>query len=184
MPPIPSRGRKSHLAAQIAAGIAGGLVASYVMEKVQAAIEEFSSDNSSAPGGGGQQHRQPQEGEPATYKAADAIAATATGERVPRAWKPAAGAAVHYAFGGAVGAMYGATAATRPEVTTLAGLPFGTAVWLVADEIGVPALGLAKGPASYPISKHASALAAHLVYGATTEAVRCALVRAFTRRRR
>ena len=69
-------------------------------------------------------------------------------------------------------------------VTALAGIPFGAALWLAADEIGVPAAGLAKGPAEYPVSKHASALAAHLVYGATTELVRRGLVRAITAGRR
>lgn len=184
MPYSQSPGRNVSLAGQIAAGIAGGLIASFVMEKVQAAIEDLSSDNRSAPGGGGQQHRKPQEGEPATYKAADAVATTIAGQRIPRKWKPAAGAAVHYAFGAAVGGVYGAAAASRPEVTALAGIPFGTAVWLVADEVGVPAAGLAKGPAEYPLSKHASALAAHVVYGATIELVRRGLVLAFSRRGR
>jgi len=179
-----SSGRNINLAGHIAAGIAGGLIASFVMEKVQAAIEELSSDNGSAAGGGGQQHRKQQEGEPATYKAADAVATTIAGRHVPREWKPAAGAAVHYAFGAAVGAVYGAAAARRRKITALAGIPFGTAVWLVADEVGVPAVGLAKGPAEYPLSKHASALAAHVVYGATTELVRRGLVRAFTSGRR
>jgi putative membrane protein len=69
-------------------------------------------------------------------------------------------------------------------VTALAGIPFGAAVWLVADEVGVPAAGLANGPAEYPLSTHASALAAHVVYGATTELVRRNLVRALSRRTR
>ena len=182
MPRTRSAGHKVSYTAHIAAGLAAGLIASFVMEKFQGAIEGLSSDNSAAEGGGGQQHRQPQEGEPATYKAADAIAVRVAGEHVPREWKPAAGAAVHYTTGGAVGAIYGAAAARRPGVTALAGIPFGAAVWLLADEIGVPAAGLAKGPRAYPVSKHASALAAHLVYGITTEIVRRGLVRAFNGR--
>jgi len=37
------------------------------------------------------------------------------------------------------------------------------------DEGVVPAFGLSKSPAQYPLAIHAYALAAHLVYGLTTE---------------
>ena len=52
------------------------------------------------------------------------------------------------------------------------GLPFGAAVWLFADELSMPAAGLSKPPAKYPISVHAQSLAAHFVFGGTTEIVR------------
>lgn len=164
-----------HLTRNVLAGFAGGLVASFVMELAQRAIEELAGDGG-AVGGGGQQHRMPQT-EPATYKAADAVAETVAGEQVPEDYKPIAGELVHYAFGGAVGAIYGAAAAKTPDVTAWGGLPFGATVWLIADEMGVPLAGLSKPPTDYPLSKHASALAAHLVYGVTTEAVRRLLVR-------
>lgn len=70
------------------------------------------------------------------------------------------------------GAMYGAMSELWPEAAVGAGLPFGAAVWLAADEIAVPALGLSKPATEYPLSKHAYALASHLVYGVTTEVVR------------
>ena len=50
--------------------------------------------------------------------------------------------------------------------------PFGTAVWLGADEVAVPAFGLAGPPWEHPASVHARALTAHLVYGVATEGVR------------
>ena len=50
-----------------------------------------------------------------------------------------------------------------------AGIPFGAAFWLLADEISVPLLGFSKGPTEYPVSTHAYALASHLIYGATAE---------------
>lgn len=160
-----------HVVKNIVAGIAGGLVASWAMERFQQALGEISEDMGGAPGGGGQQHRKPQS-EPATYKAADAVTQAVTGEPLRDEDKPAGGALVHYAFGAAVGAAYGAAAARSENVTAWAGLPFGATVWLVADEIGVPLSGLSKSPTEYPASSHASALATHLVYGATTEAVR------------
>jgi uncharacterized membrane protein YagU involved in acid resistance len=155
----------------VAAGLIGGLVGSYTMERFQSALARLSSDQQSSDGGGGQQHRPPRS-EPATYLAAEAVTTAVTGEELEDDAKPAAGSIVHYAFGGAVGAIYGAAAAGRPEVSAGGGIPFGATVWLLADEMGVPLAGLSKSPTEYPLSNHASALAAHLVYGATTEAVR------------
>ncbi len=51
-------------------------------------------------------------------------------------------------------------------------MPFGAAVWLVADDAVVPALGFSKAVTEYPLSTHAYALSSHLVYGLTTDVVR------------
>ena len=158
-------------AINIIGGLVGGLVASFAMERFQRMLGGISPDLGGAPGGGGQQYRKPQS-EPSTYKAADAIATGTIGRRVPPQHKPAAGAAIHYAFGGAVGAIYGAGAARSSEITAWGGLPFGATVWLIADEMGMPLVGLAKRPSEYPLRDHVTALTSHLVYGATTEAVR------------
>ena len=103
------------LAKNVVAGIVGGLVASWTMEYFQRAFNRLAGETGSAEGGGGQQHRVP-ESEPPTYKAADALAESVTGDEVPREYQPTAGSLVHYAFGGAVGAMYGA-AATAFQLT-------------------------------------------------------------------
>jgi uncharacterized membrane protein YagU involved in acid resistance len=65
-----------------------------------------------------------------------------------------------------------------PAATVAEGLPFGAAVWLIADEAIVPAAGLSRKPSEYPPSIHAYAFASHLVYGLTTELVRRAIRRA------
>ena len=160
-----------HLARHLVAGLIGGLVASFAMERFQYALSRISEDMGGASGGGGQQHRKPQS-EPATYKAADAASRAVTGKPLPQQDKPAGGSIVHYAFGGAVGAIYGAAASQNDEVTASGGIPFGATVWLLADEIGVPLSGLSKAPTEYPLTSHISALATHLVYGLTTESVR------------
>jgi hypothetical protein len=159
------------VARNIAAGLVGGLLAAFAMERFQYALSRVSPDMGGASGGGGQQHRKP-ESEPATYKAAETAARAVTGHELPDEDKPLGGSLVHYAFGGAVGAIYGAAASQNPAVTAWAGLPFGATVWLIADEIGVPLAGFSKGPTQYSLESHASALATHLVYGATTESVR------------
>ena len=150
-----------------AAGIVGGLVASFVMDQFQAG---WSAVEKRMQGDGGREKQN--EGEPSTVKAAEAVAENVFDTPIPEEDKEAAGSAVHYAMGAGSAAIYGAAAEMAPSVTTGLGMPFRTAVWLVADEGAVPLLGLSKGPAEYPVSKHVYSLASHLVYGLSTEMVR------------
>jgi len=92
--------------------------------------------------------------------------------------KETAGAVAHYAMGVASGAIYGAVAEMLPVAIVAEGLPFGAAVWAIADEGVVPALGLSRSPAEYPASIHVYSFASHLVYGLTTELVRRAVRKA------
>ena len=110
--------------------------------------------------------------EPATVKTAAAISEGVFGHSLNAREKEIAGPVVHYAVGTTAGAVYGLAAEYEPDVTTLAGIPFGAAFWIVVDEGFLPLLGLAKGPTNYPISTHAYALASHLVFGLTAEVVR------------
>jgi putative membrane protein len=123
------------------------------------------------------QPQEGQEGEDATIRTAEAIAHVFGRELPPQA-KKVAGPMVHYAFGAVAGGAYGALAEVSPAVAAGAGLPFGAALWLTADELAVPALGLSKPVTEYPASVHAYALASHLVYGLTTDLVRRAVRRA------
>jgi uncharacterized membrane protein YagU involved in acid resistance len=71
-----------------------------------------------------------------------------------------------------LGALYGAAAEYLPTVKSYAGLPYGAAVFVGADEIALPVLGLTKKPAEYPASQHLYGLSSHFVYGLTLEGVR------------
>ncbi len=84
---------------------------------------------------------------------------------------------MHYGFGATVGALYGGTAELLPAVKCAVGLPFGAALFVGADEIAVPRLGLSKSFNAYPLSAHAQALASHFVYSMTAELVRRAVRR-------
>jgi uncharacterized membrane protein YagU involved in acid resistance len=148
------------------AGLAGGLAASWVMNRFQAGLSALGR------GGGGDENSSGQQGDDATMKTASAISEAITGEALSRDGKKTGGPIVHYVFGSAIGALFGAVAEVTPATTRGAGLPFGATVWLVADEIGVPLAGLSQKPQDVPLSTHASALAAHLVYGATADGVR------------
>jgi hypothetical protein len=71
-----------------------------------------------------------------------------------------------------MGAIYGAAVERRRRLTPAAGPMFGTALFLGADEIGVPLARLSAPPTAYPLSTHLKAMAAHLVYGVTADLVR------------
>ena len=113
--------------------------------------------------------------EPASIKLARSLGERVKGSALTERERSVAGSIVHHAFGAFAGALYGAATATAPVLATGAGLPYGLAVWMFADEAALPLLGLAKKPSEYPAERHAAALATHLVFGLTVEAVRRAL---------
>lgn len=84
---------------------------------------------------------------------------------------------MHYAFGALMGATYGTIAEGLPQATFGFGTAFGAALFAGADLVAVPALNLSGSPGDQPVSSLTTPFAAHLVYGAATEAVR-RLVRA------
>ena len=166
------------------AGLAGGLLASWTMNQFQAAWSRLAGNDEKPHGAQSMQPSQGSQGDEAqdlkeqddaTVETAKVISRGVFGHELQESEKKPAGAAVHYAFGTATGALYGALAEVSPQVTTVAGLPFGGVFWLLADEISVPLLGLSKGPTAYPLSTHAYALASHFVYGVTTEVTRRAV---------
>lgn len=112
------------------------------------------------------------EDQPATIKAADRVSRKVLHEGIPAEVKPAAGKTVHYATGATIGAVYGAVAEILPPARMFNGLAMGAVVWWTADNMFVPAQGLAQKPEDTPPSRHAYALSSHLVYGFTTEFVR------------
>jgi putative membrane protein len=164
----------------LVAGLAAGLVASWTMNQFQAAWTRI-TENFEKPHGA--QSLKPSEGpnpnealveneeqqDDATVEVAKLVSRGVFGHELTESEKKPAGGVVHYAFGTATGGLYGAMAEVAPQITAGVGLPFGAAFWLIADETVVPLVGLAKSPTEYPVSTHAYALAAHLVYGLTAE---------------
>jgi putative membrane protein len=154
------------------AGVAGGLLASFLMEQFQAAWS--AATEAIAPS----QKRAGRRSDPATVKAANLLAEKVTGRKLPANYKPLGGEAVHYGMGAGSAAVYGVLAEVAPVVTVGDGAAFGTSIWLLADELAVPAAGLSKPAREIPITTHVYALASHLVYGWITETVRQAIRRA------
>ncbi len=187
---IMKRRRSEDVWKGLAAGAIGGLAAAWVMNQLETLWSDLSLDKESShgaqsikesgPGDGSRRGRENQqgsdrEGDDATEKLASAISENVAGRALTKSERRAAGTAIHYAFGATTGAMYGAMAELSPRVTVGAGMPFGAAVWLAADEGMVPAMGLSKPPTEYSLLVHACNLASHVAYGATTEVLRRAV---------
>jgi hypothetical protein len=170
----------------LAAGVAGGLVASLVMNQFQALWGKLSDGESRSHGAQSLQQGLPDYGisrelqkrgsddpkDNAAVRAGNAVAELVFDHKLTKPEKEVAGAIAHYAMGITSGAIYGAVAELVPQTTMAEGLPFGAAVWVIADEAVVPALGLSKPATEYPLSTHIYAFASHLVFGLTTEIVR------------
>ena len=72
---------------------------------------------------------------------------------------------VHYGFGSLWGAVYGIVRESLPGIKKPLGVAgFGTAVWLVSDNLMLPAFRLAAWPRRYPLRTHAYAWLAHVKY--------------------
>ena len=164
--------RNRNLPLGILAGIAGGLVASFVMnefithpgKKLSEAIETPAEKRLL---------EQQSDGEDATMKAADMISEIATGgQHLTHEQRESGGPLVHYAFGGLMGGLYGGMAELSSATTAGFGTTFGSVLFTAADLFAVPVARLSPPLAEEPASSMVTPLAAHLVYGATTELVR------------
>jgi len=164
----------------MAAGLLAGLAASWVMNQF-AELQPVHPPH----GNGGrpkrkgrarpskQQSAKPDAAEDdATGKTAVAISRKVFHHDLSPREKQIAGPLVHYGYGSLIGAVYGGLAELLPFVSAGLGLPFAFVLWLLGDEVAVPALGLAKPPMHYPPAVHADALSAHFMYGLTVDLLR------------
>lgn len=153
-------------------GAIAGATAAWTMNQFQSLLSKATQPR---------QHADPaqnQESDDATMKVADRIARSVRFRPLSRQEKSIAGPIVHYAFGTAMGALYGLTTEYFPEARAGFGTIFGTLLFALADETAVPLAGFSGKPSDYPASSHLRALASHVVYGASAEAVRATLTSA------
>ena len=143
----------------LAAGVAGGLVASLAMDLFQrAAASAFGQSGSND--------------DPATVKAADSAKTLVTGDAVTQKHRETAGSVVHYVTGAALGAGYALAARRWPQTTAGFGLAYGIGVATLLDDAAVPAFGWGPSPIETPPSTHAYGLASHAVFGLALEGTR------------
>lgn len=77
-------------------------------------------------------------------------------------------AMVHYAVGAASGAAYAVLAKRFPQVGKYSGAAFGAAMWVLTDELLMPATGTTRKLRDYSMLAQANALGEHIIYAVTT----------------
>jgi putative membrane protein len=157
----------------LAAGLAGGLAGAWAMEQFQtiwsnAEQKRQQRENPQK----AQQQGNGQQSADATMKTAEAISESFIGRPLSYQEQKRLGPIVHYGFGTLMGGLYGAATEKLPALSKGLGLTYATALFVGADEVAVPALGLGPHPVDTPLSKHAYALMSHWVYGFTADLVR------------
>jgi putative membrane protein len=165
---------EKHLVRGILAGVAGGLIAAWVMNEFIAgpgaaltrAVNTPQENEAAA-------KADPEVYQDATMKAADQIAEVATGgAHLTWSEQKAGGPIVHYSFGALMGGLYGGLAECSDVFSSGFGTGFGSALFAGGDLFAVPVFRLGEAVGEYPLHTLATPFAAHLVYGATTELVR------------
>jgi hypothetical protein len=148
-------------------GAVAGIMASFAMTRFHVAV--------SGPGLTGSEEPQSMKpvggGDDAAMKAADVAVQATTGEPLTRREKrEIGGPAAHYAFGALAGAVYGLMRELTPNARCRNGGVFGSMMWVGADQLLLPLVGLSPWPLSaYPASTNFQHLMSHLVYGEATE---------------
>ena len=159
------------------AGAAGGLVGTIAMTQFQKAWQKTSEKRRFGDiglEGSSARPKGSEHSETATVKAAGKPTRVA-GRELTREERGQASPWVHYGFGTAMGALYGMAMETSPRGVRSQHIPFfgslfGSALFLGADEMAVPAQGLSSAAESP--SSHLYGWASHMVYGLTAEFVR------------
>jgi putative membrane protein len=101
-----------------------------------------------------------------------ALADKIVGHELAPAPKFIASETIHWTFGAASGAAYGALAEFYPAVTAREGANFGMTLMALTHEGALPALGLSAQPAEQSAREKSSEMVTHVVFGLVTEAVR------------
>jgi len=168
----------THILRGALAGLIGGVVASWAMNQFQAATQNNAPPKPSGFAEGGQETSEPRQrqqddaGDDATVKTAQAISHKLFDHDLTPCEKKVAGPAVHYGYGALVGGLYGAVAEVWPGIAAGLGIPYAFALFVLGDELAVPALKLGPPPNEVPVKSHADYLAVHILYGIVLDVAR------------
>lgn len=105
----------------------------------------------------------------ATERIAEIVAARVFERRLSMRDRHAGSIVVHYGVGAASGAVYALLPNRFPFVSRFCAILFGAAMWLVADELLMPALGVTRALKNYSAAMQANALGEHIVFALTTD---------------
>lgn len=154
--------RSRSLRWDVVSGTVAGAAGSWLMSPVQKAIAKRLPAQARAR----EEAVSPEENAPTKV---GRVALEKVGVEAPAEQRPKLGQAVHFAYGMAWGAAYGLLRHRFPRLPRASGLLFGAALWLLGDELMLPALNLTPPATKFPKETHLRALAAHLAYGASVD---------------
>ena len=103
---------------------------------------------------------------------AEVLAEKVAGHELDHATKTKAGKAIHWGFGAAAGAAYGALAEFYPAATAKEGATFGLTLMALTEETALPAIGVAEPMEDQTPRERTSEATSHLVYGLVAERAR------------
>jgi putative membrane protein len=103
---------------------------------------------------------------------AEQLAERVAGHELSRETRVAAGQGIHWGFGAAAGAAYGALAEYYPAATSKEGASFGLVLQGLTQEGALPAMGLSSSSEGETLLERGSEMTSHVIYGVVTEAVR------------
>ena len=102
----------------------------------------------------------------------EVLAEKVAGHPLDSTSKEIASETIHWSFGIATGAAYGALAEFYPAATSRNGANFGMTLMALTHEGALPAMGLSADPADQTNREKSSEMATHVVFGLVTETVR------------
>ena len=153
-PPAPKAENQS-----LAKGILAGLIAGLVATAAKTAVEKIYPPRT---------HGEPEPPE----VLADQISNKVSGHNLAPAQKHVAAETIHWTFGLATGAAYGALAEYYPAATSREGVNFGMTLMALTHESALPAMGLSAPAGGQTNREKTSEIASHVVYGLVAETVR------------
>ena len=143
----------------LAKGILAGLIAGAVATAAKSVAEKIYPPRT---------HGEP---EPPAVLAGQ-VANKVSGHDLSPTSKAVAAETIHWGFGMATGAAYGALAEYYPAATSREGVNFGMTLMALTHESALPALGLSAPPAAQSSREKTSEIASHVVFGLVAETVR------------
>lgn len=145
-------------------GAIGGIVGTLIMEQVTSFMYKFESDEK-------KKKEESLRTEPPPQVMARRITENVLHVKVSDETMSKLGNSVHWGYGMAWGALYGALRERVPTLSKAAGLPFGLGFWIVGDEVVTTAFKITPPAQAFPIDAHLRGLAGHLAFAASADGV-------------
>lgn len=153
--------KRDGLMKDIVYGLIGGLVGTFVMDKVTTAVYKLESDQT--------KNRESMLMKESAYtvlarRVAEKVGCHPTDQQASKL-----GAIFHWAYGITWAGLYGVLRQRVPAFSKAAGLPYALAVWAFGDEWLTTALKISPPPKEFPLAVHLRGLVGHISYVAATD---------------